>query len=99
VSFAKTYLAESWNTLDADARQIVVDAAPILVQVVADLSVDPAVYEHLGIADGADIARANPHHRAVILDGLSKLTAFLTELGVIDDDGHAAWRDLGLVAA
>jgi hypothetical protein len=98
VSFAKTYLAESWATLDVDARQIVVEAAPILVQVVADLSVDPAVYEHLGIADGAEIARANPYHRAVIVAALAKLTAFLTELGVIDGAHRAAWCDLGLLA-
>ena len=50
VSFAKSYLAEAWPMLDDTARQVVVDATPALVSVVADLSVDPAVSEHLGIA-------------------------------------------------
>ena len=98
VSFAKTYLGESFALLDDDARRIVVEAAPVLVSVVADLSVDPTVSEHLGIANGADIARANPHHREVILAGLSKLTTFLTEIGVIDDSNRPAWVRLGLAA-
>ena len=98
VSFAKTYLAEMLPTLDDADRAAVADAAPVLVAVVADLSVDPAVYEHLGIDDGADIARANPHHRATIVAGLAKLTTFLTEIGVIDDEHRPAWVALGLAA-
>ena len=77
VSFAKTYLAEVMPTLDETDRRVVADAAPVLVAVVADLSVDPAVYEHLGIAGGLEAARANPHHAATIVAGLSKLTTFL----------------------
>jgi hypothetical protein len=97
VSFAKTYLAESWPTLAADARRVVVEAAPVLVSVVAELSVDPAVYEELDIEGGADLARANPHHRRVLVDGLSKLTTFLAELGIIDDSNRATWSALGLL--
>jgi len=99
VSFAKSYLAESWETLDDAARREIADAAPSLVAVVADLSVDPAVYEHLGIADGAATARANPHHRATIVAGLSKLTTFLSQIGVIDREHRPTWADLGLVGA
>jgi hypothetical protein len=99
VSFAKTYLAESWETLDADARREVADAAPLLVSVVADLSVDSAVYEHLGIEGGDEMARANPHHRATVIAGLSKLTTFLSEVGVIDDEHRAIWAELGLLSA
>ena len=98
VSFAKTYLAESWETLDETARREIIAAAPALVAVVADLSVDPAVYEHLGVADGAAIARANPHHRATIVAGLAKLTGFLSEIGVIDREQRPTWAALGLVA-
>jgi P-aminobenzoate N-oxygenase AurF len=98
VSFAKTFLAESWETLDDAARREVKAAAPVLVSVVADLSVDPAVYEHLAIADGAEIARANPHHRATVVAGLAKLTTFLSEIGVIDDEQRPVWAGLGLVA-
>jgi hypothetical protein len=97
VSFAKTYLAELLPTLSDEDRTVVADAAPVLVEVVADLSVDPAVYEHLGIAGGLEMARANPHHRSTIVSGLAKLTTFLTEIGVIDDAHRAAWG--ALVAA
>jgi hypothetical protein len=98
VSFAKAYLAEVWTTLDAETRDAVADAAPVLVSVVAGLSVDPSVYERLGIADGAGIARANPHHRATVVAGLAKLTAFLTEIGVLDDTRRSTWTELGLAA-
>jgi len=94
VSFAKTYLAEVVPTLSESDRRLVADAAPALVAVVADLSVDPAVYEHLGIAGGYDAARANPHHQAVVVAGLAKLTSFLTEIGVIDDEHRPAWSAL-----
>jgi hypothetical protein len=99
VSFAKTYLAESWETFDDEARRDVAQVAPVLVSVVADLSVDPAVYEHLAIATGAQTARANPYHRATIVAGLSKLTTFLSELGIIAEDQRPTWADLGLLSA
>ena len=99
VSFAKTYLAESWETLDDAARDEIVGAAPLLVSVVADLSVDSAVYEHLGIAGGAEAAGANPHHRATIVAGLAKLTNFLREVGILRPEDRATWAGLGLVDA
>jgi hypothetical protein len=98
VSFAKTYLAEAWPQLDADERAGITELAASMVSVVADLSVDPAVYEALGIDDGAEQARANPHHRAVVVAGLHKLTTFLREIGVIADDNAHTWHALGLVA-
>jgi hypothetical protein len=94
VSFAKTYLAEIMPTLDDADRKVVADAAPVLVAVVADLSVDPDVYENLGIAGGLDAARSNPHHLATVAAGLAKLTTFLTEIGVIDDEHRSAWSAL-----
>lgn len=94
VSFAKTYLAELLPTLSDEDRTIVADAAPVLVEVVADMSVDPAVYEHLGIEGGLEMVRANPHHTATIVAGLTKLTTFLTEIGVIDDAHRATWGAL-----
>ncbi len=99
VSFAKSYLAESWELLDADARREVTEAAPVLVSVVADLSVDPAVYEHLGIEGGAEMARANPLHQETVIAGLAKLTTFLSEIGVIDDETRPVWAGLGLVSS
>ncbi len=98
VSFAKTYLAEAWPQINADDRHAIAEATPALVAAIADLSVDPAVYQTLSIADGASAAHANLHHRAVIVEGLAKLTSFLGEIGVIDDDSAARWRDLGLMA-
>ena len=94
VSFAKTYLAEIVPTLDDADRREIADVAPILVGVVADLSVDPDVYEHLGIEGGFEMARTNPHHVATIVAGLSKLTTFLDEIGIIDDEHRSAWSAL-----
>jgi hypothetical protein len=34
----------------------------------------------------------------VIVAGLSKLTGFLADLGVIDDERRSTWSALGLVA-
>jgi hypothetical protein len=94
VSFAKTYLTEIMPTLSAAERRTVADAAPVLVGVVADLSVDPAVYEHLGIVGGFDAARTNPNHLATIAAGLAKLTSFLTEIDIIDDEHRPTWSAL-----
>src|SRR5437773_323049 len=77
VNYAKTYLSEVWPQLEDEERQAITDAAPSLVAAVAEFSVDPAVYEHLGIEDGAMTARVNAHHRALVVAGLSKLTDFL----------------------
>jgi hypothetical protein len=98
VSFAKTYLAEVWPNLDAGVRADVQATAASLVAVVADLSVDPAVYEELGIADGAAIARANPHHRKTVVNGLAKLTTFLASIGIIDELHRPEWVERGLAA-
>ncbi len=98
VSYAKTYLSEVWPQLSDDERGAIADAAPSLVAAVAEFSIDPAVYEHLGIEDGALNARVNPHHRALIVAGLSKLTGFLSEIGVIDDERRPTWAALGLLA-
>jgi hypothetical protein len=67
VSFAKSYLAEVWPTLDTDQQAVVRDAAPVLVEDVVSLSLNPDMFDHLGVRDGADIARANPHHRSTII--------------------------------
>ena len=96
VSFAKTYLAEVWPTLDDEERAAVKALAPVAVGMVADLTVDPAVHDALGIAGGAEAARANPHHRARVVEGLAKLTRFLGELGVIDAETGPKWAELGL---
>src|SRR5438552_1501392 len=77
VSFAKTYLAEVWPTLDEEERRAVQSLAPAAVAIVANLTINPAVYETLGIVGGEEDARANPNHRARVVEGLVKLTSFL----------------------
>jgi hypothetical protein len=96
VSFAKTYLTEVWPTLSADERDAVRYLAPTTVADVASLMIDPAVYESLGLDGGEHAARSNPYHRDFVVDGLAKLVAFLTRLGVIDDDTQHIWDELRL---
>ena len=96
VSFAKAYLAETWPTLDAEERATVRSAAAVLVADVVSLSLNPDVFAHLQIDNGAEIAQASPHHRANVIAGLAKLTSFLTDLGVIDE--AEPWIELGLIA-
>ena len=96
VSFAKTYLTECWPTLDSDEQEFVKTVAPDLVAEIVALSLDPAVFEHLGIIAGIEMAKANPVYQANVIAGLSKLTTFLREVGVID--GREPWREHGLIA-
>lgn len=97
VSFAKSYLAEVWPTLAVDDQLVVRDAAPILVADVVSLSLNPEVFDHLGIAGGAETALTNPLHRANIISGLSKLTTFLADTGIIEAS-DPRWQDLGLMS-
>jgi hypothetical protein len=95
VSFAKSYISECWPSLDTDEQAAVRGIAPALVAEIVELSLDPEVFDHLGITDGYEIARANPVYRANVIDGLDKLTTFLTEVGIIDDAD--SWIERGLV--
>ncbi len=97
VSFAKTYLTEVWPTLDPQEREGVRSLAAVTVADVAGLTINPDVYEQLGIADGLLAARSNPLYRMQSIDGLTKLTTFLAQLGVIDQDNIGTWSDLGLI--
>ncbi len=96
VSFAKSYISECWPSLDSTDQEAVRAIAPALVAEIVELSLDPEVFEHLGITGGYAIAKANPAYRANVVDGLGKLTSFLTEVGMIDDP--ESWIERGLVA-
>jgi len=95
VSFAKSYISESWPSLDAADQDAVRAIAPALVAEIVELSLDPEVFTHLSITNGYEIAKANPAYQANVVDGLSKLTTFLTEVGIVDDP--ASWIERGLV--
>ncbi len=95
VSFAKSYISESWPTLDPVEQDAVRAIAPALVAEIVELSLDPQVFEHLGITDGFERAKANPAYQANVVAGLGKLTSFLTQIGIIDDP--ESWIELGLV--
>jgi hypothetical protein len=95
VSFAKSYLSECWPTLDSAEQEFVSAVAPDLVAEIVALSLDPAVFEHLGITDGHELAKANPAYKANVVAGLAKLTTFLSEIGIIDD--VSPWLEHGLV--
>jgi hypothetical protein len=98
VSFAKTYLSELWPTLTEDDRRAAAGFAPAAVAFVANLMVNDEVYDTLAIEGGAEAARSNPQHQARVANDLAKLTAFLEELGLIDDASRVAWVELGLAA-
>jgi hypothetical protein len=97
VSFAKSYLTECWPKLDSDEQEFVRTVAPDLVVEIVALSLDPDVFEHLGITDGIEIAKANPAYQANVVAGLSKLTTFLSDVGVIDEP--EPWHERGLIAS
>ena len=96
VSFAKSYLTECWPTLGADEQDFVRAVTPDLVAEIVALSINPAVFEHLGITNGYEIAKANPAYQANVIAGLAKLTSFLGGLGVIEN--LELWLDHGLIA-
>lgn len=95
VSFAKSYISESWPSLDSADQDAVRAIAPALVAEIVELSLDPEVFTTLGIINGYEIAKANPTYQANVVDGLGKLTTFLAEVGIIDDP--ASWIERGLV--
>ena len=97
VSFARTWLSESWASLPWWSRLRAMVVAPVYVAGIAESLVNPAVYDELGIEDGAAAARHNPNHRRRVARDLGKLTGFLTDLGVITSWSRPIWRALGLL--
>jgi P-aminobenzoate N-oxygenase AurF len=96
VSFAKTVLLNMWPTLSVDVRDEAATFAPIAVGVIASLLVNDDVYSELGIVNGGDVARSNPAHQTRIINDLSNLVSFLSDLGVINETNRHAWMDRGL---
>jgi hypothetical protein len=67
---------------------------------VVDNIIDPAVYSSVGLDPkyAASVARDNPHHRENRIWMAEKVTAFLTEAGVIAGPSRAIWRQASLIA-
>lgn len=97
VAFAKSFLSETWPDLDPVDQETVRSVAPLLVAEVVALNINADVFDALGIDNGYEIARSNPVYAATVVTGLSKLTGFLADLGVIEDE--TTWADLGLVSS
>lgn len=98
VSFAKSFLAEVWPRLEEVDQATVQLAAAELVAEIVSIGLNPTVFDELAIADGYQTALANPEHQAHVIASLSKLTDFLSEVGVIDDEHRPGWVERGLVA-
>ena len=96
VSFAKSYLAEVWPTLDADEREIVRDAAADAGRRRRVAQPQPRRVRSPADRRRCRDRRTNPHYRANVVAGLAKLTSFLTDLGVIDET--EPWIEFGLIA-
>jgi hypothetical protein len=97
VSFARSYVADTWPTLSRFRRLVTSIQIPFVVATITDAVANPAVYEELGIEDGRRLARTNPHHLQRVADDLTKLTDFLAEVGVITAVTRPIWRGLGLL--
>ena len=96
VSFAKTYLAESFETLD-DARVARSPMPRPSSSGSSPISASIPPCTNTSASPTAPRWRANPNHRTTIVAGLAKLTNFLTEIGVIDQEHRPTWVELGLV--
>ena len=81
MSFARTYLTEVWPTLKRRERLVATLMAPTFVWGITQALVNPAVYQELGIENGARVARRNPLHRRRVVRDLSRLTEYLEGLG------------------
>jgi hypothetical protein len=66
---------------------------------VVDNLIDPAVYASVGLDPerAAAVARDNPHHRENRLWMAEKVTAFLTDAGIIAGPSRAIWRQASLI--
>lgn len=96
VSYAKAYITETWPTISWIRRVYAAVRAPFVVASIVDAVANPAVYEELQTPGGRKTAAQNPVHRERVNRDLTKLTTYLTEVGVITRWTRPLWRLVGL---
>jgi P-aminobenzoate N-oxygenase AurF len=96
VSFAKAFLESELPKLPAPRRMLLEALAPFVVSTIVESTIDPRVFEELGIEGGELQARNNPHYRECILDDLEPLVSFLERISVISERTRWLWVQLGL---
>ena len=96
VSFAKAFLEAELPKLTAARRLLVQCVAPFVASTVVESTIDPRVFEELGIEDGEQQAKNNAHYRETVLDDLESLVSFLERISVITERTRPLWVRLGL---
>jgi hypothetical protein len=96
VRFAKSYLADLWPHLDEEDAASIRENAGAGAELVCSFLVNDAVFEHLGIVGGGDMARAGAAHRQRVIDDLAPAVSFLRSIGLVDQTA-TGWVERGLV--
>jgi len=96
VSFARVYLERELPKMHPLRRRMLRWVAPLVVSVVAEAMIQPAIFKALGIRDGEALARNNPLHKQRVIDDLASLVEFLEQVGVIIDRTRPFWEELEL---
>lgn len=97
MAFAREYLAAAFPRLPILGRVYARIFVPIVIFSVVQASVDPAVYEAVGIPDGWRAAWENPVRRARVVKSLARYTAFCRDIKMITPATEWLWRSLGLI--
>ncbi|MCU0267987.1 MAG: diiron oxygenase [Acidimicrobiales bacterium] len=99
VSYARSYVTETWPRTSGGRRLVAMIRAPFVVRSIVDALCNPAVYDELRIPDGRRTAARNPIHRERLARDLGRLTGFLRDTGVVATWTLPLWRLVGLGAA
>lgn len=97
MAFAREYLAAAFPRQGAVGRWHARLYVPVVIYSVVQASVDPAVYEAVGVPDGWRAAWQNPVRRARVVKSLARYTSFCRAIGMITPATAPLWRLLGLI--
>lgn len=98
MAFAREYLAAAFPRLGFLGRWYARLFVPVVLYTVVQASVDPAVYETLGIPGGHRAAWNNPVRRARVTKSLSRYASFCRQIGVLTPQTGPLWKAFGLVS-